>query len=112
MKMFFRNSSLSSPTDTLYHTNLPNVRGEPGHYGSQRVCLRHRQRTGGYPLLAAGGILKPAGGPRTHGCPSPALSRCQVEPRSGCGYWRGRYRGKPRLRLPDQPFISSDLTLG
>jgi hypothetical protein len=42
MKMFFRNSSLSSPTDTLYHTNLPNVRGEPGHYGSQRVCLRYR----------------------------------------------------------------------
>ena len=40
--MFFRNSSLSSPTDTLYHTNLPNVRGEPGHYGSQRVCLRYR----------------------------------------------------------------------
>ena len=30
------------PTDTLYHTNLPNVRGEPGHYGSQRVCLRYR----------------------------------------------------------------------
>ena len=42
MKMFFRNSSLSSLTDTLYHTNLPNVRGEPGHYGSQRVCLRYR----------------------------------------------------------------------
>ena len=42
MKMFFRNSSLRAPTDTLYHTNLPNVRGEPGHYGSQRVCLRYR----------------------------------------------------------------------
>ena len=42
MKMFFRNSSLSLLTDTLYHTSLPNVRGEPGHYGSQRVCLRYR----------------------------------------------------------------------
>ncbi|MBM4300373.1 MAG: hypothetical protein FJ121_02420 [Deltaproteobacteria bacterium] len=42
MKMFFRNRPLSAPTDTLYHTNLPNVRGEPGHYGSQRVCLRYR----------------------------------------------------------------------
>jgi hypothetical protein len=42
MKMFFRNRSLSSLTDTLCHTSLPNVRGEPGHYGSQRVCLRYR----------------------------------------------------------------------
>jgi hypothetical protein len=42
MKMFFRNHTLSALGDTLYHTNLPNVRGEPGHYGSQRVCLRYR----------------------------------------------------------------------
>jgi hypothetical protein len=42
MKMFYRVSPLESLTDTLYHTNLPNVRGEPGHYGSQRVCLRYR----------------------------------------------------------------------
>ncbi|MGA9756236.1 MAG: hypothetical protein WBV23_13955 [Desulfobaccales bacterium] len=42
MKMFFRNRALSSLEDTLYHTNLPNVRGEPGHHGSQRVCLRYR----------------------------------------------------------------------
>ena len=42
MKMFFRNRPLSSLDDTLYHTNLPNVRGEPGHHGSQRVCLRYR----------------------------------------------------------------------
>lgn len=42
MKMFFRVSPLARPDDTLYHTNLPNVRGEPGHYGSQRVCLRYR----------------------------------------------------------------------
>jgi hypothetical protein len=54
MKMFFRNSSLSSPTDTLYHTNLPNVRGEPGHYGSQRVCLRYRpELLEGVPLAEA-----------------------------------------------------------
>jgi hypothetical protein len=42
MKMFFRNHTLNSLHDTLYHTSLPNVRGEPGHYGSQRVCLRYR----------------------------------------------------------------------
>jgi hypothetical protein len=42
MKVFFRNHALNSLQDTLYHTNLPNVRGEPGHYGSQRVCLRYR----------------------------------------------------------------------
>ena len=54
MKMFFRNSSLSSPTDTLYHTNLPNVRGEPGHHGSQRVCLRYRpEMLEGVPLAGA-----------------------------------------------------------
>jgi hypothetical protein len=54
MKMFFRNSSLSSPTDTLYHTNLPNVRGEPGYYGSQRVCLRYRpEMLEGVPLAQA-----------------------------------------------------------
>jgi len=54
MKMFFRNSALSAPTDTLYHTNLPNVRGEPGHYGSQRVCLRYRpEMLEGVPLAQA-----------------------------------------------------------
>lgn len=54
MKMFFRNASLSAPTDTLYHTNLPNVRGEPGHYGSQRVCLRYRpEMLEGVPLAEA-----------------------------------------------------------
>jgi hypothetical protein len=60
MKMFFRNSSLSSPTDTLYHTNLPNVRGEPGHYGSQRVCLRYRpEMLEGVPLAeAAPGLIE------------------------------------------------------
>ncbi len=42
MKMFYRTSPLAAPNDPLYHTNLPNVRGEPGHYGSQRVCLRYR----------------------------------------------------------------------
>jgi hypothetical protein len=42
MKMFFRVSPLGSLDDPLYHTCLPNVRGEPGHYGSQRVCLRYR----------------------------------------------------------------------
>jgi hypothetical protein len=42
MKMFFRVSPLASLDDPLYHTCLPNVRGEPGHYGSQRVCLRYR----------------------------------------------------------------------
>jgi hypothetical protein len=54
MKMFFRNATLTSPTDTLYHTNLPNVRGEPGHYGSQRVCLRYRpEMLEGVPLAEA-----------------------------------------------------------
>ncbi len=42
MKMFFRVSPLAAAADPLYHTCLPNVRGEPGHYGSQRVCLRYR----------------------------------------------------------------------
>lgn len=42
MKMFFRVSPLASLADPLYRTCLPNVRGEPGHYGSQRVCLRYR----------------------------------------------------------------------
>lgn len=41
MKIFYRPSPLTSPEDTLYHTNLPNVRGKPGHHGSQRVCLRY-----------------------------------------------------------------------
>ena len=40
--MFFRVAPLASLDDTLCHTCLPNVRGEPGHYGSQRVCLRYR----------------------------------------------------------------------
>ncbi len=40
--MFYRTSPLAAPNDPLCHTNLPNVRGEPGHYGSQRVCLRYR----------------------------------------------------------------------
>jgi hypothetical protein len=54
MKMFFRNQTLSALTDTLYHTNLPNVRGEPGHYGSQRVCLRYRpEMLEGVPLAEA-----------------------------------------------------------
>jgi hypothetical protein len=42
MKMFYRAGQLGALADPLYHTNLPNVRGEPGHYGSQRVCLRYR----------------------------------------------------------------------
>jgi hypothetical protein len=42
MKMFYRAAPLATLEDTLCHTNLPNVRGEPGHYGSQRVCLRYR----------------------------------------------------------------------
>ena len=47
-------TALSAPTDTLYHTNLPNVRGEPGHYGSQRVCLRYRpEMLEGVPLAEA-----------------------------------------------------------
>lgn len=54
MKMFYRNSALASPADELFHTNLPNVRGEPGHYGSQRVCLRYRpEMVEGVPLVAA-----------------------------------------------------------
>ncbi len=54
MKMFFRNRPLSAPDDTLFHTNLPNVRGEPGHYGSQRVCLRYRpEMLEGVPLAEA-----------------------------------------------------------
>ncbi|MHB9072696.1 MAG: hypothetical protein ACYC6G_04145 [Desulfobaccales bacterium] len=54
MKMFFRNHTLSALGDTLYHTNLPNVRGEPGHYGSQRVCLRYRpEMLEGVPLAEA-----------------------------------------------------------
>jgi hypothetical protein len=54
MKMFFRNHALTSLQDTLYHTNLPNVRGEPGHYGSQRVCLRYRpEMLEGVPLAEA-----------------------------------------------------------
>ncbi len=54
MKMFFRNHALNSLTDTLYHTNLPNVRGEPGHYGSQRVCLRYRpEMLEGVPMAEA-----------------------------------------------------------
>jgi hypothetical protein len=52
MKMFFRTSPLVSPEDPLYHTCLPNVRGEPGHYGSQRVCLRYRpEMLEGLPLV-------------------------------------------------------------
>jgi len=42
MKMFYRLGPLSTPHDPLFYTNLPNVRGEPGHYGTQRVCLRYR----------------------------------------------------------------------
>jgi hypothetical protein len=54
MKMFFRNHTLNSLNDILYHTNLPNVRGEPGHYGSQRVCLRYRpEMLEGVPLAEA-----------------------------------------------------------
>ena len=54
MKMFFRNQTLSALGDSLYHTNLPNVRGEPGHYGSQRVCLRYRpEMLEGVPLAEA-----------------------------------------------------------
>jgi len=54
MKMFFRNHTLSALGDTLYHTSLPNVRGEPGHYGSQRVCLRYRpEMLEGVPLAEA-----------------------------------------------------------
>jgi hypothetical protein len=54
MKMFFRVAPLVSPEDPLYHTSLPNVRGEPGHYGSQRVCLRYRpEMIEGVPLVAA-----------------------------------------------------------
>jgi hypothetical protein len=54
MKMFYRVSPLVSLDDPLYHTNLPNVRGEPGHYGSQRVCLRYRpEMLEGVPLAQA-----------------------------------------------------------
>jgi hypothetical protein len=54
MKMFYRVAPLAALDDTLYHTNLPNVRGEPGHYGSQRVCLRYRpEMLEGVPLAAA-----------------------------------------------------------
>ncbi len=54
MKMFFRVAPLTSLDDTLYHTCLPNVRGEPGHYGSQRVCLRYRpEMLEGVPLAEA-----------------------------------------------------------
>ncbi|MGB8990872.1 MAG: hypothetical protein WCD80_02340 [Desulfobaccales bacterium] len=52
--MFFRNRTLSSPQDTLYHTNLPNVRGAPGHHGSPRVCLRYRPEMLEGVLLGAG----------------------------------------------------------
>jgi hypothetical protein len=52
MKMFFRVSPLVTPEDVLYHTSLPNVRGEPGHHGSQRVCLRYRpEMLEGVPLV-------------------------------------------------------------
>ena len=54
MKMFYRVAPLTSLEDALYHTNLPNVRGEPGHYGSQRVCLRYRpEMLEGVPLAEA-----------------------------------------------------------
>ncbi len=54
MKMFYRPAPLESPQDVLYQTNLPNVRGEPGHYGSQRVCLRYRpEMLEGVPLSEA-----------------------------------------------------------
>ncbi len=54
MKMFFRVSPLTVLDDTLYYTCLPNVRGEPGHYGSQRVCLRYRpEMIEGVPLAEA-----------------------------------------------------------
>ncbi len=54
MKIFFRVAPLTAPEDTLCHTCLPNVRGEPGHYGSQRVCLRYRpEMLEGVPLAVA-----------------------------------------------------------
>ncbi len=54
MKMFFRTQPLLTPEDVLYHTSLPNVRGEPGHYGSQRVCLKYRpEMLEGVPLAEA-----------------------------------------------------------
>jgi hypothetical protein len=54
MKMFYRSAPLTAQEDLLYHTNLPNVRGEPGHYGSQRVCLRYRpEMLEGVPLVKA-----------------------------------------------------------
>jgi len=58
MKMFFRVAPLASLDDTLCHTCLPNVRGEPGHYGSQRVCLRYRpEMLEGVPLAEAAPAL-------------------------------------------------------
>ncbi len=58
MKMFYRTHPLNAPEDTLYHTNLPNVRGEPGHHGSQRVCLRYRpEMMEGAPLVEAAPAL-------------------------------------------------------
>ena len=58
MKMFFRVAPLASLEDTLCHTCLPNVRGEPGHYGSQRVCLRYRpEMLEGVPLAQAAPAL-------------------------------------------------------
>jgi hypothetical protein len=59
MKMFFRNSSLSSPTDTLYHTNLPNVRGEPAGLdlpGLWSECLELHGETA-QPLASAGELV-------------------------------------------------------
>jgi len=54
MKMFYRVGPLTSLEDPLFHTNLPNVRGEPGHYGSQRVCLRYQpEMLEGVPLAVA-----------------------------------------------------------
>jgi hypothetical protein len=54
MKIFYRPSPLTSPEDPLYHTNLPNVRGKPGHHGSQRVCLRYQpEMLEGVPLSQA-----------------------------------------------------------
>jgi hypothetical protein len=54
MKMFYRTSPLVSPEDPLFNTNLPNVRGKPGYYGTQRVCLRYRpEMLEGVPLAQA-----------------------------------------------------------
>jgi hypothetical protein len=58
MKMFFRITPLTSLDGILYHTCLPNVRGAPGHYGSQRVCLRYRpEMLEGVPLAEAAPAL-------------------------------------------------------